>query len=407
MTEPPTWTERADGEARRSVIPDLRFLRPATGERRPTYFELFFDLVYVFAVTQLSHHLLADLTWSGAAETAFLLVAVYWAWNYTTWMANWFDPEVPAVRLVLVFVMLASLLMAVAVPAGFGDHAMLFAASYCALQIARNGFVVAVTPAGRFNRLFQQILTWSILSAPLWIGGALAHAPARWALWLAALGLDLVAPLLRYWVPRRGPTPMAEWEIDAGHFAERFQLFVIVVLGESIVLTGATASDVGLTAWAVVALGVAFLSSVAMWWLYFGQATTATVRRMAADAAPGRVGRDAYTYLHLPIVAGILLTAVGDELVIAHPRDELGTAGAFATLGGPALYLLGLAAFNTRVGRPQPWTRIAAAVALAASVPLATDASGLLVAAAATALLTALVVADQLRTAREPGGMDS
>ena len=103
--------------------PDLRLLRPAKGERRATYFELFFDLVYVFVITQLSHHLLANLTWSGAAETAFLLVAVYWAWNYTTWMVNWFDPEVPAVRLVLVFVMLASLLMAVAVPEGLGDHA--------------------------------------------------------------------------------------------------------------------------------------------------------------------------------------------------------------------------------------------------------------------------------------------
>ena len=392
----------ADGEAPLSVIPDLRFLRPAKGERRATYFELFFDLVYVFAITQLSHHLLANLTWSGAAETAFLLVAVYWAWNYTTWMANWFDPEVPAVRLVLVFVMLASLLMAVAVPEGFGDHAMLFAASYCALQIARNGFVVAVTPAGRFNRNFQQILTWSILSAPLWIGGALADAGARWALWLTALGIDLAAPLMRYWLPRRGPTPMTEWEIDAGHFAERFQLFVIIVLGESIVLAGATATDVGLTSSVVVALGVAFLSSVALWWLYFGREATSAVRRMAADEAPGRVGRDAYTYLHLPIVAGILLTAVGDELVIAHPSDELGTAGALAVLGGPALYLLGLVAFSTRVGRPQPWTRTAAAVALAACVPLAAEARGLLVAAAATALLTALVVTDQLRQAPTP-----
>ena len=301
-------------------------------------------------------------------------------------MANWFDPEVPAVRLVLVFVMLASLLMAVAVPEGFGDHAMLFAASYCALQIGRNGFVVAVTPAGRFNRNFQQILTWSILSAPLWIGGALADGDARWALWLTALGIDLAAPLMRYWLPRRGPTPMTEWEIDAGHFAERFQLFVIIVLGESIVLTGATATDVGLTSSVVVALGVAFLSSVALWWLYFGREATSAVRRMAADEAPGRVGRDAYTYLHLPIVAGILLTAVGDELVIAHPSDELGTAGALAVLGGPALYLLGLVAFSARVGRPQPWTRVAAAVALAACVPLAAEAGGLLVAAVATAL---------------------
>jgi low temperature requirement protein LtrA len=139
----------ADGEAHASVLPDIRFLRSAKGERRATYFELFFDLVYVFAITQLSHHLLAELTWRGAAETGFLLVAVYWAWNYTTWMANWFDPEVTAVRLVLAFVMLASLLMAVAIPEGFGDHTLLFAASYCSLQIGRNGFVVFVTPPGR------------------------------------------------------------------------------------------------------------------------------------------------------------------------------------------------------------------------------------------------------------------
>ena len=135
-----------------------------------------------------------------------------------------------------------------------------------------------------------------------------------------------------------------------------------------------TATDVGLTSSVVVALGVAFLSSVALWWLYFGREATSAVRRMAADEIPGRVGRDAYTYLHLPIVAGILLTAVGDELVIAHPTDELGTAGALAALGGPALYLLGLVAFSTRVGRPQPWTRTAAAVALAACVPLAAEA---------------------------------
>ena len=126
---------------RSTVVPDILYVRRGEGERRATYFELFFDLVYVFAVTQLSHHLLADLTWSGAAQTAFLLLAVYWAWNYTTWMANWFDPEVTAVRLVLAFVMLASLLMAVAIPEAFGDHGLLLAASYCALQLVRNAFV--------------------------------------------------------------------------------------------------------------------------------------------------------------------------------------------------------------------------------------------------------------------------
>jgi low temperature requirement protein LtrA len=386
----------AEGDVAASVIPDIPYVRRRVGEQRATYFELFFDLVYVFAITQLSHALLAHLTWAGAAQAAFLLCAVYWAWNYTTWMTNWFDPEVTLVRVVLVAVMLASLLMAVAIPDAFGDHGLLFAASYCALQVGRNAFVVGVTPPGAFHRNFQQILGWSLLSVPLWIGGGVVHGSARWGLWLAAFGLDLAAPLVRFWLPRfGGGTPMIEWAIDAGHFAERFQLFVIIVLGESIVLTGATATDVGLEASVVVALGFAFLSSVALWWLYFGQVATA-VRRMAAAKVPGQVGRDAYTYLHLPIVAGILLAAIGDEIVIAHPGDALGTPGALVTLGGPALYLLGVVAFGERIGRHQPWTRPAAAALLLAAVPLAADAPGLLVTGLITALLVALVVGDRL-----------
>jgi low temperature requirement protein LtrA len=380
---------------RSTVVPDIPYVRRGEGERRATYFELFFDLVYVFAVTQLSHHLLAHLTWSGAAQTAFLLLAVYWAWNYTTWMANWFDPEVTAVRLVLAFVMLASLLMAVAIPEAFGDHGLLLAASYCALQLVRNAFVVAVTPPGPFNRNFRLILVWSALSVPLWVAGALVEGGARWAWWLAALGVDLAGPLVRYWVPGMGQTPMVQWEIAPGHFAERFQLFVIIVLGESIVVTGATASDAGLDAEVVLALGCAFLSTVALWWLYFGQTATSALRRIAQDALPGQTGRDAYTYLHLPIVAGILLAAVGDELVLLHPDDPLGTAGALVALGGPALYLLGLVAFSARVGRRPPWTRPAAAALLVAAVPLAARADGLLVAGLTAALLILVAVTDR------------
>jgi low temperature requirement protein LtrA len=396
---------RAGEEPSPAVVPDIRYTRTGEGERRATYFELFFDLVYVFGVTQLSHHLVVHLTWTGAAQTMFLLVVVYWAWNYTTWMANWFDPEVAAVRLVLAFVMLASLLMAVAIPEGFGDHAMLFAVSYCALQVVRNAFVVAVTPAGVFHRLFEQILAWSLLSVPLWVGGALADGGARWGWWLGALAMDLTGPLVRFWLPSLGRTPMGGWAIDPGHFAERFQLFVIIVLGESIVVTGATASEVGLTASVAVALGLAFVSSVALWWLYFGETATTAVRRIAADETPGQVGRDAYTYLHLPIVAGILLTAVGDELVIGHPDEELGTAGALVALGGPALFLLGVLAFGARVGRHQPWTRLAVVVVLLAAVPLAADVDALAVSAAVTGILTLLVIADLANVGHHtPGG---
>jgi low temperature requirement protein LtrA len=387
-----------------SIVPELPIMRTReAGEQRATFFELFFDLVYVFAVTQLSHHLLAHLSWSGAAQTAFMLVAVYWAWNYTTWMTNWFDPDTAPVRLVLVFVMLASLLMAVAVPEGFGGHALLFACGYSGLQIGRNAFVVAVTPRGRFNQNFRQILAWSVLSAPLWVVGGIVDADGlRWALWLGALGLDLAAPLVSYWLPRFGNTPMSQWQIEGAHFGERFQLFVIIALGESIVLAGATASDTGLSIEVVAALVLAFLSSTALWWLYFGQvAGTVFARlRMATMEERGQIGRDIYTYLHLPIIAGIVLVAVADELVIGHPTDDLYDAGALVALGGPALFLAGLMACAARIGDAPSRPRALAVVALLAAVPLAEGASGLLVAALVTALLTLLVVAEQLRERR-------
>jgi low temperature requirement protein LtrA len=383
------------------IIPELPIMRTRLGEeQRATFFELFFDLVYVFAVTQLSHHLVADITWSGGAETAFMLVALYWAWNYTTWMTNWFDPDTVPVRLTLVFVMVASLLMAVAIPDGFGEHALLFACAYAGMQIGRNAFVVAVTPRGRFNQNFRQILAWSVLSAPLWVaGGIVDDEGLRWVLWLGALGLDLAAPLATYWLPGVGTTPMSQWQIEGAHFGERFQLFVIIALGESVVLAGATASDTGLSIEVVAALLLAFLSSTALWWLYFGQVAGTVLERIRAATAEerGGIGRDIYTYLHLPVVAGIVLVAVADELVIAHPTDSLDDAGALIALGGPALFLLGLMAVAARIGNAPSRPQGVAVVALLAAVPLAGGADGLVVSGLLTALLAVLVLAEQLR----------
>ena len=390
----------AAGSDRPTVVPDIRLVRSPGQEQRATSFELFFDLVYVFAVTQLSHHLLeAGLSWSAAAETALMLVAVYWAWTYTTWMVNWFDPETTAVRLILVFVMLASLLMAVAIPEGFGDRALLFAASYVALQIARNAFVVLVTPPGPFNQNFRQILAWSVLSAPLWIAGGVIDE-ARWPLWVAALGVDLAAPMVRYWLPGVGSTPIGQWQINGGHFAERFELFVIIALGESIVLTGVTASSVGLSTSVTAALGMAFVASTALWWLYFSGNSGILVDRISAVDEAGGLGRDVYTYLHLPIIAGIVLMAVGDELVIAHPGDELTLSGALVTLAGPALYLLGLAGCLVRVGQGSSWPIPITAVVLVAAVPLATRVSGLVTLSFLMVVLIGLAAVDQRRQAR-------
>ena len=216
------------------IVPPLPIIRTLTeGEQRATFFELFFDLVYVFAVTQLSHHLLADITWSGAAETAFMLVALYWAWNYTTWMTNWFDPDTVPVRLVLVFVMLASLLMAIAIPKG---SAMTRCCSRAPTRACRSGetaFVVAVTPRGAFNQNFRQILAWSLLSAPLWVAGGIVD-PRHCA------GCYGWVPSVWTWLRRWPPTGCLGWQhadepvADRGaHFGERFQLFVIIALGRA------------------------------------------------------------------------------------------------------------------------------------------------------------------------------
>ncbi len=383
-----------------SVIPSLAVMRSRDGkEQRATFFELFFDLVYVFAVTQLSHHLIQDLSWAGAAQAAFMLIAVYWAWNYTTWMANWFDPETVPVRLILVYVMLASLLMAVAIPDAFGDRGLLFAASYAALQIGRNAFVVAVTPHGIFNQNFRQILAWSVASAPLWVAGGLVTGGIRWLLWFAALGMDLAAPLVRYWLPGVGPTPMSQWQVDGRHFAERFQLFVIIALGESVVLAGVTASETELGAAVLAALGVALVASAALWWVYFGQFAGSVARLITRSAAEevGQLGRDVYTYLHLPIVAGIVLTAVGVEIVISHPSDQLHAAGSVATLGGPALYLLGITASTVRIGRRPSWLQAAVVALLLAAIYPAAYAGGLLVLSLVAVILVALAAVEQWR----------
>jgi low temperature requirement protein LtrA len=389
----------AAGTDEPTVVPDIRFIRSRGQEQRATFFELFFDLVYVFGVTQLSHHLLgAGLSWSAAAETALMLVALYWAWNYTTWMANWFDPETTAVRLILIVVMLASLLMAVAIPEGFGDRALLFAASYVGLQVARNAFVVAVTPPGPFHQNFTQILAWSILSAPLWIAGGLIDE-ARWPLWVAALGVDLAAPLARFWLPSVGRTPHQQWQIDGAHFAERFELFVIIALGESIVLTGVTASDVGLSASVTVALCLAFLSSTALWWLYFADTARILAQRIGGSSIieTGALGRDVFTYLHLPIIAGIVLMAVGDELVIAHPDEALELSGALTLLGGPALYLVGLVGCLLRIGHGTSWPTVITVVVLVGAIPLAPLVSGMATIGFLVVVLVGLAIVDHRR----------
>jgi low temperature requirement protein LtrA len=356
-----------------------------------TTVELFFDLVYVFAITQLSHLVLGQLDATGALRAAFLLVVVWWGWIYATWTVNWFDPESDAVRGVLVFSMLASLLMAAAVPEAFGARGLLFALGYVALQVGRNAAAtVLLVHDHPLRAVYERITAWSIASGVLWIAGGLADPGVRMLFWGPALLVDLAAPLAGYRVPGLGRSDTEDYVVDGGHFAERCQGFILIALGESIVVTGATATGAGLGTSAVLALAVTFLGTAALWWLYFGEVARHSRRLMAESVNAGALARDAYTYLHVPIIAGVIAVAVGDELVIAHPGDPLETAGALAVLGGPALFLLGENFFRVRMIGSANVKRLVAVAVLAALGLVAAHVSALALAAAAVVVLVAL-----------------
>ena len=376
--------------------------REAGGDQRASTLELFYDLVFVFAITQVSHLLLEHLDWQGAAQSAFVLLVVWWSWNYTAWATNELNPASIAVRLLLIALMLLSLLMSIAIPDAFGERALLFAGSYVAIQIGRHSFLTfaAAAPGTIERRRASRILVWFVAAGVLWIAGALAEGEARTILWLAALALDYGGPLVTFWVPGRPRVDAAAWEIGTEHFAERFQLFIIIALGETIVITGATTAELELTTATVVAFGLAFLSTAALWWLYFNFVAGVAERGLEQASNRTLLARDAYTYLHVVLVAGILLAAVGDELVIAHPKDELPAEELLVLVGGPALYLLAHVALRLRMTGSISVRRLSGAVACLAIGLLLSAAPALVVAGALLLVLVGVIVADQVVAAR-------
>ncbi|MBE3012610.1 low temperature requirement protein A [Microbispora sp. NEAU-D428] len=376
-------------------------LRPRGGEQRVTFTELFFDLVYVFAVTQLSHLLLGHLSWHGAAQTLLLLLAVWWAWIYTAWHTNWFDPDRPSVRIVLVAVMLASLVMSAALPRAFGEHGLMFAAAYVAVQVVRTASSVAAAPRGPLRRNLARVLAWAVLSGAFWIAGGLAHGLPRELLWAAAVGTDLLAPWVGFVTPGLGRSATTDWSIDGAHLAERCQLFLIIAFGESILVTGATFAAHPSRA-AGTALLTAFGASVGLWWTYFGSSAEAGSRVIAAADDPGRLARSAYTFLHLPMVAGVVVSAVADELVIHHPGGHTAPGTAIAVLGGPALFLTGHALFKRAVWGRVPRSHLAGVLVLAALGALTPLVPPLALAACATATVAGVAVRTALARRREP-----
>jgi low temperature requirement protein LtrA len=345
------------------------------GEQPVTPFELFFDLVYVFAVTQLSHRLLDDLTVVSVLETLLLFLVVWSAWVTTAWVTNWINPDQLWVRLMLVSVMLASLLMSVAIPEAFGERGLMFALAYVAIQVGRAAFAF-VTLRGSLgvshplSRTFQRTLSWHVAAGVLWITGGLLGGEARYVVWILALVVAYGAPLTGYYVPGLGRSRTSEWPVEGGHFAERCRLFIIIALGESLLVTGTTFGQIEASTANIVAFVVAFLGSVALWWIYFERSEEAAREAISSSEDPGRLARSAYTYFHQPMIAGIIAVAASDELAVAHPGEHGTLASVALTLGGPALFLAGHALFKWAVlgGLSRP--HVVAISVLVALVPL-------------------------------------
>lgn len=368
------------------------FLRPRGGHdhARVTFVELFFDLVFVFAVTQLSHGLLAHLTLRGAVETGLLMLAVWWLWIFTAWITNWLDPERRPVRVMMFVLMAAGLVLSASIPQAFGARGLAFALAYVFMQVGRSLFMLWALgrhDAGNF-RNFLRILTWFIGAGVFWIAGGLAEGERRLIFWAIAIGVEYLMPAVGMWVPGLGQSTPRDWRIDGPHLAERCAGFVLIGLGESLVVTGATFTDLAWDRFVAEAFIAAFLGCVAMWAIYFNIGAERASHHIGTTADPGRLGRSGYTYLHLLIVAGIIVSAVADEIALTHPHGHADLTAVLVIVGGPALYLLGTALFKRLTAPNVPLSHLVglglllalgAAGGMIARLHLATATTGILI----------------------------
>ncbi|MEI9514080.1 low temperature requirement protein A [Agromyces sp. CCNWLW213] len=351
-------------------------LRPTDTEagQRVTYVELFFDLVFVFGLTQLGAYLYENQSPLGALEGVIMVCALWWAWVSTTWVTNWLDPVKLPVRLAVIALAFVAFVMSTGIAEAFGDRAWTFALAYVVLKLGRAVFMVWAT--GRHDEQvshdFGNVLVWALPGAGLWIAGALLPLPLQLPFWGAALALELTGSILGYPVPGRGRMEIGRWDVSGAHLAERTALFVLIALGEGLLVTGFEFVGEESSPERVIAVVGAFASAAACWWIYFDHGERIGAEALEAADTPGRVARTAYSWVHLLIVAGIVLLGVGDKEVLGHPHEQ-SLPAVVTVLGGPVLFLLGTVLFRRVLERRWMRSQLAGVGALfvvAAFTPL-------------------------------------
>ncbi|PDS77386.1 low temperature requirement protein A [Rhizobium sp. L43] len=338
----------------------------SAGGSKVSFLELFFDLVFVFSISQLSHALAAHYTPLGAAEAALMTFAVWWVWIFTTWVTNWLDPEKMPVRGMLVVLMMLGLLLSASIPEAFGDKGLLFAGAYVAMQVGRSLFTTyAMTRVDRANTLnFVRITAWLVAAGVFWIAGGLLEHEARLIAWVIALAIEYIGPAAGFAVPGLGRSRPSDWDVSGAHMAERCALFVIICLGEAILVSGRTFSELPFSGLTSIVFVTAFIGTVAMWWLYFRFGHGRAARRIEHEETPGSLARQAFTYGHIPILAGIIVHAVAVEFMFSHPHETGNLGIAAAVLGGSGLFLLGNLWFKGATSGQLPLSHLAGLVLL-------------------------------------------
>jgi len=370
---------------------DLLRDRQSDEPDKVTFVELFFDLVFVFAITQLSHYLLKHFTPLGMAQTLVMLAGMWWIWIYTTWVMNELDPEKLPVRALLLTLMGVGLLLSASIPEAFDDRARPFAFAYVAMQLGRTLFFLWAVRGHRERvQNFQRIFVWLLISAIFWLAGAFLGQDWQLLFWGIALTLEIISPSLGFAVPGLGRASATDWDVQGAHFAERCALFVLIALGETILIIGATLGDTAWTSAAIAAAAASLIGSLAFWWLYFDTVAEIGKQRISRSRNPGALARLAYTYIHLLLVAGIVLAATGDEIVLSRPRGSVDVEMTVAVLGGPALFIVGNLLFGWSVTRRMARSHLCAFIALAAIAVAASRFTPLQMLASASLVLVAV-----------------
>jgi low temperature requirement protein LtrA len=360
---------------------------------RVTPLELFFDLVFVLALTQCTALMAAEPTWTGLAQGMLVLGVLWWSWVGYAWLTSVVNPEEGAVRLVMFAAMGALLVAALCVPEAFGESALLFA---CAYGVVRGAHIALFFLAsGDDPALRQSVLGLaggSALGVGLLVAASFADGWLQGGLWAVALLLDMGEPFL---------FGSEGWKLVPGHFVERHGLIVIIALGESIVAIGVGA-EAGVDAGVVVAATLGIAVAAGLWWLYFDVVALVAERRLVRAAVgrePNEIARDSYSYLHFPMVAGVVLLALGLKKTLAGVGDPLEMVTATAMLGGTAVYLVAHVAFRLRNVRTMNRQRLACAVLLLALLPATRELPALATLALLVAVLVALIGFEAIRYA--------